>query len=997
MANQPKSYRKFLAGSVTAALVASAVTPAFAAEQTKTFKDENESNFKSHSENIYKAAEKGLINGYTDGTFKAYKELSRGDVVKILARYLEEKHGGKVDTSDVKPFDDVRASEAEKELYEASLVVKKFKAFEGSNNKLLPANNITRQAMAKVLVNTFELKEVADGEMKVKDLESADAEFRPYIETLSKAGVTTVENFLPKSTVKRGQYATFLVNALNALEKKNEKKDAKVESVSAVNGKLTVKLSKELDATPISSDFKVVQNINGSTKAVAASSVAYDEATKTVTLVVPELSATEVDQAVSYTVAYKETAAVSSNSFTIAKVGELQATSATQISSTQIKVQFNQKVTKASAEKIANYKLGKAKADGKISGEYQSFTDDDTTAVLQEDEQSVVITLGAEEQATNILGAKGQFDNNTAFLLNVSTNVLPKLGKAAEKPAELPFTLNDSTKPAVEKFVVNENGELVVSFNEKLNTTSVKVVINGQELTKAPVYSAKTGKSTVTFTKEVLTGKKPTGFGLELGKTYAVSVAEGQDAYGTAMNIYTSQFTYTVAADAPQVTKVESKNEKSVTVTFSEPVFKVKDGSALDSTSFDITKGAKHFKPADVTSNTAGTVYTLTFNPVDQVDDFIFDSYKNETSVSLDIHVSDIKDNVGNITPASKHTVTVLKDTVKPEVVKKENKENGFVGLTFNKAFNGTKVTKGNVAGKAYVLTSTGVKLPLAEANVTEVTPTPEGKLKFNLSNVSSNALAAGNYTLVLEEGAVVDTALNGGNKNNEIRVPFIIAATGLEKKPVVESVNASDENAPGNIVVTFEEQVSYESAAKAANYTLDGKAIPASSEFSLDSEGKVLTITLPEATYKESGSKVLKINGVRNLAGTVMDQYEAVLSVNENEKIELKSAKIVNGDVILTFNENVNKADVKQVFVDTDLLVKANGVTVASPTVKEHDAVKADDNDSAKIAKNQIKIVAPKGISFATGTITIEVKEDAQAKDKAGNGAKAVTVTATR
>lgn len=995
MAKNKAKFNKFLTGAVTATMVAAAVVPTAAAAETPSFPDVPTTD--THHKNIIQAVERGLFSGHADGTFKPYNEITRGQVAKVLARYIVAQDGSanleayaiKHDlVNKVTAFNDVPLTHGDSELVLASGIVKYTGVFTGSNNNLLPSKNITREQMAKVIVNAFDLKDLEGDLSKVKDNDKAQEEFVPFINILSENGVTDVEQFNPRGTVKRGQVASFLNRAYDVVHA-DDGLTPEIVSVTAANGKLTVQLNTKLETTPISSEFKIVQNINGTTKSISASSVAYDEETKTVTLVVPQISATEVDQNVSYTVGYKEDAAVGSNSFTIAKVGELKATGATQISSTQIKVQFNQKVTKASAETLANYAIGKADADGKISGTYQAFGDTNTAVELQEDEQSVIITLGSAEVAGNVLGAAGQFDNNTAFLLEVSTNVLPQAGKAAEQPAELPFTLNDSAKPTVEKFAVNEAGDLVVSFNEKLNTTPVTVVINGQALTETPVYSVGTGKSTVTFAKATLTGAKPTGYQLELGKTYSVSVADAQDAYGTKMNIYTSQFTYTTAAEAPQVTKVESKNEKSVTVTFSEAVFKLA-GGALDNTNFNITKGAKHFSPATVTSNAAGTVYTLTFATADQADDFIFDSYKNETSVALDIHVTDIKDNVGNITPASKHAVTILKDTVKPEVVKKDNAALGLVDLTFNKAFH-TSVTAGSVAGKAYVLTSTGLKLPLAAANVTAVTATPEGKLSFNLASVSGNALADGNYTLVLETGAVVDTALNGGNKNNEIRVPFIIAQDGLAVKPTVVSVNATAK--AGDIVVEFNESVSYESAAKATNYTLDGQALPAASEFALAADGKTLTITLPEATFKVSGSKVLRINGVRNLAGAVMDQHEEVAVVSENEKIELKTAKVANGEVILTFNENVNTADVNQVFVDTDLLIKVNGVSVASPVLVEHDA----DLATPKVEKNQIRVQAPAGISFATGTITVEVKEDAAAKDAAGNGAKAVTVTAAR
>ncbi len=952
--------------------------------------------------NSLKAA--GVISGKTTTKFGFEDNVTRGEAALMLQKAFGLE-GKKVDSK----FTDV--SSRYKEAVDALLANKVTSGV--SATKYGTDNNIKRGDFAKFLyalkdrieapgvkVDSVTVKDATTLNVAVKEAnkELTAADFNVLVDG-TKVELTKVESDSVGATYTLtiptldGKKGTVTVNGTAA---DYNFESAKVQSINATNGKLVVQLTNKLDTTPISSEFKVVQNINGTTKSVAPSSVAYDADAKTVTLVVPQISSTEADQNVSYTVGYKETAPVSSNSFTVAKVGELAVSSVTALSSTQVKVNFNQKVT-TSAENSANYKLGKAGADGKVSGAYTAFSVTNPNIALQDDEQSVIITLADDTDVSGVLATAGYFDNNTTFLLEISNNILPKAGKAAEANIEKPFTINDTTKPAVDKFQVNEAGGLVVTFNEKLDAaTPVKVVINGQALTAVPSYSAGLGKSRVTFTKAQLTAVKPTGFGLELGKTYTVSVADSKDVYGTAMNIYTSQFTYATVADAPQVVSVKAEDEASFIVKFSEPVNPVDATKTLTGTSalgFQITKGAKQFAAPTVTLLDDGVSYLVEFAAADLGADEIYNRYNKENNVNLDIYVTDIKDATGNITPASKQTVTLTKDTVKPAVVKKENKAAGVVELTFNKTLN-SSVTQATIAPKAYVLTSSGVKLPLATGDVTTVNNS-SGKISFDLKTVGAQTLNDGNYTLVLEEGAVVDTALNGGNKNNEVRVPFIIAADGLVKKPVVNSVTANA--TPGDISVAFNEQVSYESAAKAANYTLDGQALPAASQFALSADGKTLTITLPEATYKESGSKVLKINGVRNLAGTVMDQYEAVVPVSENEKIEMKSAKVVNGDIIVTFNENVDTTTLTggsaAPFVNTDFLVKVNGVTVASPTVSNN----TNDTVTPKVEKNQVRISAPAGYSFATGTVTVEVLEAAAAKDVAGNKAKAVTVTATR
>ena len=295
------------------------------------------------------------------------------------------------------------------------------------------------------------------------------------------------------------------------------------------------------------------------------------------------------------------------------------------------------------------------------------------------------------------------------------------------------------------------------------------------------------------------------------------------------------------------------------------------------------------------------------------------------------------------------------------------------------------------VAAKSYVLTSTGVKIPLAAG---DVTPAPSGKkVSFDLGNAPSS-LPAGSYTLVIEAGAIVDDALNGGNKNNEIRESVVVATDGLATKPKITTPIDATSTA-GEIVVTFDEQVSYASVADSSNYVIDGSAIPAASDFVLDNTGKVLTITLPEATYTETASKVIKINGVRNLSGILMEEHEEVLTVNENEKINLQSAKIVNGEIILTFNEDVTSTEITTTFATGDILVKVNGINVTGSLVVDRVA----DTAATKVEKNQLRVSAPANVSFQTGTVTVDIDPATTVVDAVGNGVKLPTapIVATR
>ncbi|WP_053368325.1 hypothetical protein [Bacillus sp. FJAT-27245] len=92
----------------------------------------------------------------------------------------------------------------------------------------------------------------------------------------------------------------------------------KVQSVTAVNGTVTVNFDKALEAAPTTADLVVVQSINGAEgKAVTPSAVALSEDKKVVTVTVPKVEATTADQAVVYSVAYKAAPAVAAASFKV--------------------------------------------------------------------------------------------------------------------------------------------------------------------------------------------------------------------------------------------------------------------------------------------------------------------------------------------------------------------------------------------------------------------------------------------------------------------------------------------------------------------------------------------------------------------------------------------------------------------------------------------------------------------------------------------------------
>lgn len=271
MANQPKKYTKFVATAATATLVASAIVPvAFAAG----FSDVSETN--SHAENIDALVEAGIINGYPDGTFKPNQELTRGHVVKMLGKWVEAQ-GFEIpaDYAIKARFTDVAVDAKDQELVKYAALVADAKVFNGSNGALNAAGKITRENMALVLdraftaINEVSLVELAAkiDDVKVADLATAKAEAREEIQALRDLGITAVENYMPKNTVTRGQFASFLNKTINTpakvelTVKSAVAVDANtVEVVLSDDTKHTVKLDKALEANK---ETEITFAING--------------------------------------------------------------------------------------------------------------------------------------------------------------------------------------------------------------------------------------------------------------------------------------------------------------------------------------------------------------------------------------------------------------------------------------------------------------------------------------------------------------------------------------------------------------------------------------------------------------------------------------------------------------------------------------------------------------------------------------------------------------
>lgn len=213
MAYQPKSYRKFVATAATATLVATAVTPAFAAENLP-FGDVN----KNYEEAVGALYSKGIVKGVSKTEFGTYQSLKRGDAAVIIARALE---------LDTKNAPDAGFKDVNSNIKGAvNALVAKGIISGVSKDKFDSNSPLTRGQMAKILVNAYPTLKDEAKETPFKDL---TADFKPYIEALYGAGITggtSATTYGTTQKITRGDFAKLLYKAMNY---------KKVDSIKAID------------------------------------------------------------------------------------------------------------------------------------------------------------------------------------------------------------------------------------------------------------------------------------------------------------------------------------------------------------------------------------------------------------------------------------------------------------------------------------------------------------------------------------------------------------------------------------------------------------------------------------------------------------------------------------------------------------------------------------------------------------------------------------------
>lgn len=859
MTHQSKSYKKFVATAATATLVASALVPT-ASAAASDFTDVS----KDYKEAVDYIVEHGFAQGTTETTFGTAQNISRGDAAVMIANALNLDTANAPDAG----FQDVnnRVAPAVNAIVEAEI------ASGRTSSKFDPAAYITRQEMAKMLANAYELE--AETNAGFTDVNS---NWISFVSALKEAGITlgkTETTFAPEQNLTRGEFALFMFRA---------------ETVEVV---LEVKSVTATDANTLS---------------VTLSDNTVHEVTLEKALV------SNVPTEVTFTIEGNEYTAT----VTYVNVAP-EVVSVSAINAEEVLVTFSKDVSATAADK-ANYEISKngTKLAGSVAIEDIKVTGN-----------TALIRLVAGQQAVE--GDK--------YVIQTTDAITTTTGEALPRYASPEYTYKNGATPALQNVDLDAATDtLTLSFDRPVASATTLVKVDGidivnKNLTAEAPTKAGNYKYTIALDGAGVTAAQLKSFKAE--GSHEVVIFDVKDTAITnpvVNSVVNGAYTVTTDTAAPTVISVQALNankffvETNRAVDLTTASLKVEKGThefvkgavASDFSVLDYEVGTLDGKPGVYVVVTDANPNGLDENPL----------YKGtESSANLKVTFENYKANdligakyVGN--------VTLSKDATKPEVKTTAlDVTNNKLSVTFKENLDAAPA-----ANDVIVRDKDGVVIPTTNVALKVTAPTPE----TDDDSVVEVTFAAGTlkddkapYTVEFKAGKIqyadnkssVADYIVKSQKNDKVVATVRSSESGFKYKTFADLAGTvTDTN---NVIEIDYNAEMTDSARQAANYKLDGKALPAGTTVDFIADTENVKITLPEDSVKTStGYKLTISTDVTTKAGeqVVKDlqtkgSYEAVVNLVDNTKPELKSAVYVvasndataTSKIKLTFNEDL-------------------------------------------------------------------------------------------
>ncbi|WP_261131739.1 S-layer homology domain-containing protein [Bacillus sp. Marseille-Q3570] len=746
MAYQPKSYRKFMATSLSAAVVASVAAPV-ASQAAESFTDVPSGSY--YADAVMYLTSEGHLNGYGDGTFKPMNDISRAEAAKVLMSAKGLVPSGTENYSDVNSGN---------WFYDAVRATSNAGIFEGYEGKFNPEGELTREAAAKIIVEAYGL--TGGGATPFKDVSGWS---ESYIEVAYNNGIikgVTDTSFDPKANVKRADFAVMIHRAIEATAA------PAVTSVSAINAKeVVVKLNKALASDTTEADLLTAFSLEGKTDSKAVLSTDRKSVTYT-------LDNTEVSNA-TVTVLPLETAEKDSNGDAI-KTNKFVSV-------------MTYKDTVAPTVSGTDYTYN---ADGTANAKV-SFTEDISTAgTVSINGVETTPTVGADSITLSNLEVGKSYTVDIVGAYDTAT--APNKAEHLTLSFTVPSETVDSDVPTVTTSV--NGNKLSLTFSEEV--TKGIVTIGGVKVDTNDL----TTTDNKTFTVDVQKANSGSYFSSNTKFfTSEVVVKDFADKAKTPNTMKEVKFNATFTADttAASLSSASAKADGTIILEFNEEVLPNTVNSLTVKTIDGIQQTSKSFAVA--TSNHVIIDGKPVKNKLELVlaDSTSFETGKN---YNLDVAAQAISDNYDNKNSKEVNFTVVrpVADGAKPGAVVTTtiSEDNNVIDITFagthkdgmsNSALNTSNYT---IGGKV-LPSNTDIKF-LNDRNHVQITlpesfVTVNGDYTFKASNLTDqfgNTLAKDENTaqLTLDENVAptVKSSLTV-NGSNELVVDFSEAIKSVD------------------------------------------------------------------------------------------------------------------------------------------------------------------------------------------------------------------------
>ncbi|MGG3955367.1 S-layer homology domain-containing protein [Bhargavaea massiliensis] len=874
MAYQPKSYRKFLAGTVSAAVVASAIAPVASASFTDVAGS-------VHANDIATLVAKGYIKGYADGTFKPDKPLTRGEAAIIFSRIL--KDAGVKAPEQGAGFPDVPASKAE--LAEAVAIVKAAGVMGGDEKgNFNPNANITRQEMAKVVVEAFKLTKPANHTTKITDLDKAGSWAREYIQTLEANGVTKNTEFAPKQNVTRGQFASFVVRAMDV---KKEVSAADITAVKLVDEK-TLEVTFNGELKEVKKEDFAIQGVEIDSVSIKAAAAA--EAKTTVVVIKTK---TALQEGKSYSVSYKGQTTDKAKVDVPVVTPKVESVSA--INAKQVKVTFNKAINRVSLEDRANFEI-KGPEGTKAIEQIVALSD-----------KEALITLDIDSNPANDLA----FNNGSTYTLKVKKDLKLANGTTLGSDLTKDFTVSDLSVPTVTDVKALGLNKIQVTFSEPVknaNATS-RFVVKALDKDNAPTGDDLVSRGSVNYvtadnTRVIIT----LGTNMVAGQNYRLFLNNDQgitDYAGYKVPSVAQDIKYEADTTVPEAVEASVISQKYVLVKFNKPV----DAQATDF--YWNTDGSE--------SNDANKA-----TDVLQVDE---KTYRVEfgnliPAGNINLFVKGVQDYVGNTAPVKKFTLTVAND-VNPAIESITLVDKDTIKVKYNVDINETLTSK-------YTLTDKDGKV----VPIKRITHGPSGEKNIKLVELYT-PLKDGDYTLKVS-GVKDGLSREIPETTQKLSISSVTTIAADVVKAYKDDTNLDNQT----IVVSFDTALNVSGNNSALDKSkwlvataVGTKSLDAISGATVDvlpnSGNKAFKITLPEGTLDSTTS--VQLSNVTDANGKLISPFST-----GSIAVTTPSAYAFDlGTSLVSKAEATDKRTIKltvKTYIDTlqasDFVVKSNGTT---------------------------------------------------------------------